>query len=142
MENHPDRGGDVRVMQEINAEHDKLFNMLKNEQNAKAADPTSGVRETTEAPEEFRAVVEALLSLDGIEVELCGSWLWIAGDTRPHKDALKAAGCRWSASKKKWYWRHYEAGARWSRGRTTMGEIRAKYGSTLVTASKHEALPA
>ena len=28
MENHPDMGGDVRAMQEINAEHDRMFLLL------------------------------------------------------------------------------------------------------------------
>ena len=70
-----------------------------------------------------------LLKLDGLEVELCGSWLWIGGNTRENKEALKAAGCRWSNNKKLWYWRHEEDGRSWSRGKKTMSQIRSKYGS-------------
>lgn len=64
------------------------------------------------------------------EIELCGSWLWIGGNTRANKDELKSAGCKWSKSKAKWYWHHAEAGARWYRGKSSMAEIRSKYGST------------
>ena len=45
--------------------------------------------QTTETPDEFRDIVERLLRMDGLEVELCGSWLWIGGNTREHKDGLK-----------------------------------------------------
>lgn len=142
MENHPDRGGDVRKMQEINAEHDRVFNILKDAQNRKAQDPSNNVQRTTETPEEFRNIVEALLNLDGVEVELCGSWLWIAGDTKQHKEELKKLGCRWSKTKVKWYWRHYEAGAHWSRGRATMDEIRTKYGSEFLKVSDRKMITA
>ena len=94
LENHLDMGGDVRVMQEINAEYDRMFLLLKAKQNTMAnEDETGKTRCTTETPEEFRSVVEALLKLDGIEVELCGAWLWISGGTYPNREALKAFGC-------------------------------------------------
>lgn len=100
MKHHPDVGGDVEIMKEINRQHDALFETLKAAHNAKAkADTTGRTYATTETAEEFRAIIEALLKLDGLTVELCGSWLWIGGNTRENKDALKAAGCRWSSSK-------------------------------------------
>lgn len=131
LQNHPDVGGDVEVMAAINAEYDAAFRRLKAQYNAQAQDG----RKTSEAPEEFRAIVEALLKLDGLEVELCGSWLWIGGNTYEHKDALKAAGCRWSRKKQMWYWHHADNNKRW-RGNSTMGEIRQKYGSVQLTAKR------
>lgn len=125
MLHHPDHGGNTATMQAINAEHDALFDALKAKHNAEH----DAEHQTTETPEEFREIIEALLRMDGVEVELCGSWLWIGGNTRAHKDDLKAAGCRWSSSKKLWYWRHAEDAHRWHRGRSTIGEIRTKYGS-------------
>lgn len=122
---HPDRGGDTATMQAINAEHDEVFEILKRRHNAQADEQ----HQTTETPEEFRRIILALLALDGLEVELCGSWLWIGGNTMANKAALKACGCRWSSSKKKWYWRHQEDGAHWSRGKKSMAQIRMKYGS-------------
>lgn len=40
------------------------------------------------------------------ETSLC---LWLAGDTKPHKDALKKAGAKWSAKKGAWYFRKPQA---------------------------------
>lgn len=126
---HPDCGGDEEIMKAINNEHDELFEILKRQHNARAdADPTGKTRRTTETAQEFRTVIEALLKLD-LTVELCGSWLWISGDTKPHKEALKKVGCRWSSSKKMWYWRHPEEGFTRSRGKATMNQIRTRYGS-------------
>lgn len=141
MKNHPDMGGDLRTMQTINAEYDKLFAILKREHNAKAATDTA-TKATTETPEEFRAVVEAIINLDGIEVELCGSWLWVSGETYKHKDALKDAKFRWSRSKKMWYWHHAEDGAHWSRGKKTMEEIRNTYGSEKLGYTKRKEIAA
>lgn len=130
MKHHPDRGGDTETMKEINRQHDELFEKLKAAHNAKAdADTTGRTYHTTETAAEFRDIIEALLKLDGLTVELCGAWLWIGGETRKHKDALKAAGCRWSNNKKLWYWRHPEDARPYHRGRKTIDQIRSKYGS-------------
>ena len=59
-----------------------------------------------------------------------------------HKDELKALGCRWSRNKGMWHWHHNEDGARWSRGRSTMGDIRAKYGSERLTYTDRRELVA
>lgn len=144
LANHPDRGGDTAVMQAINADYEERFNLLKDRQNTAAAEDTSGqTRATTEAPADFINIISALLKLDGLEVELCGRWLWIGGNTFAHKDALKAAGCRWSSSKKLWSWHFAGDGDRWSRGKKTMAQIRGKYGSQRFTFDgSAEALPA
>lgn len=125
MLHHPDRGGDTSTMQAINTEHDRRFEELKHKHNAENDEQ----HQTTETPEEFRNIIFALLKLDGLEVELCGSWLWIGGNTRAHKETLKAIGCCWSNNKKLWYWHHKEDGSRWHRGKKTMSQIRMKYGS-------------
>ena len=137
LKHHSDRGGDVRTMQQINAEHDKLFDELKAAQN-KQAQSNSDVRKTTETPSEFREIISVLLNIENIEIELCGSWLWIGGNTKENKYALKAAGCRWSRSKTKWYWRHEEKGCYWSRGKASMSDIRNKYGSSFIVRQNEQ----
>lgn len=132
LKHHPDCGGDEETMKAINAEHDELFEILKKKHNETADE----YHKTTETPEEFRNIIEALLKLDGLEVELCGAWLWIGGNTKKHKAELKKAGCRWSNNKKLWYWRHPEDGAHWSKGKKSIGEIRAKYGSQVFEAGR------
>lgn len=140
MKHHPDMGGDVRTMQNINAEYECRFERLKVCYNAAQADQDKP--QTNETPEEFMSIIDQLMKLSGIEIELCGSWLWIGGNTYDHKAELKAAGCLWSRSKHKWYWRHQSDGAKWSRGRYSMSKIREKYGSQVFATSTRDALTA
>lgn len=144
MKNHPDMGGDTATMQAINAEYSARFEVLKRSQNEQAAEDTTGrTHATTESAGDFIAIIAALLKLDGLEIELCGRWLWIGGNTKEHKEALKAAGCRWSFTKKLWSWHFAEEGQRWHKGTKTMTEIRSKYGSTTFARSTNsDALPA
>ena len=132
---HPDRGGDNETMKQINNEYEKAFEILKDQHN-KTAD---AAHQTTETPFEFIEIVDKLMKMQGLIVELCGSWLWISGDTYNNKDGLKAAGCKWSNNKKMWYWRH-EEDARPYRGKSrTMDQIRSKYGSQYLKGSAPKA---
>lgn len=133
MKYHPDMGGSTEAMQQINAEHDALFEMLKKRHNASADE----YHQTTETAAEFRDIIDFLMKFDDLEVELVGSWVWCGGNTKPHKDELKAAGFRWSQNKARWYWHHPEAGHKWRRGKATMDEIRRKYGSQVFSGG-HE----
>lgn len=132
MIHHPDVGGDTAVMQAINAEYDAMHETLKKAHNQTADE----FHQTTETPEEFREIIEKLIVLSGLDIELCGSWLWIGGNTKEHKEELKAAGCRWSNNKKLWYWHHAEEGRRWHKGSKTMNQIRNKYGSETIRSRR------
>lgn len=136
---HPDHGGNEEAMKQINIQFQWCFDYLKNKQNAEArkqheSGNYKGYHETTETPEEFIEIVEKLNRITGIIVELCGSWLWISGNTKENREALKACGCCWSHPKKLWYWRHEEDSCHKRTGKDTdIEEIRAKYGSQRMT---------
>ena len=134
---HPDLpGGDVKTMQQINAEYDRLSAILpKVNSKGERYQP-----EHREAPEAFRAAVVAVQNVPGIMVELCGEWLWITGNTKDHKDVFKAAGFRWSSNKAAWYWHEGEY-RRTGKKHYTMDEIRAMHGSQAVRADERESLP-
>ena len=133
MVHHPDRGGDAATMAAINNEYDETFHRMQS--TGAAADQATGTQQTAEAPEAFRAVVSRLVILEGLQIEVCGSWLWITGNTYHNRDAIKAAGCRYSKNKSAWYWRPAESAEYRSHGKATMDEIRQKYGSQIVTGA-------
>lgn len=133
--NHPDNGGNVTIMAEINTEYAAVFNELKTAHNKAAeADTTGMTRPINECPEEYINIISELVTLKGLTVELCGSWIWISGDTREHKDKLKSIGCRWASKKKMWYWRNDKDAVK-SRKTQTMDYIRNKYGSESYSTS-------
>lgn len=138
LQYHPDRGGSKEQMQAINAEYEKLFARYKdihksvnaseephknNETHYKSATPTN------ECPEDFIHIVEALLSLKGIDVELCGRWLWISGNTYPHKSRLCSLGCIWHHNKQKWSWHYAEDSSKYKHKEWSMEKIRNTFGS-------------
>lgn len=71
------------------------------------------------------------LSLPNIKVELCGTWIWITGDTKPVKEQLKELGCKWAPKKKKWFWRKPTDKKFWKKGELDMDAIRMKHGSEI-----------
>ena len=82
-------------MKEINNEYDLMVERLKrgyNFQSEKFENPPD-ITDT----EEFKKVIDKIIHLDGIEIELCGRWLWISGNTYKHKQILKEAGCKWAS---------------------------------------------
>ena len=93
---HPDITGEdtTAIMQQINAEFDEICRILQS--GAETATQTN-------AAADYRNIVVELLKIRDITIELVGSWIWISGNTKQNKDALKALGARWSSGKKAWY---------------------------------------
>ena len=80
---------------------------------------------------EFAEILAVLMGLKGLEIEICGNWLWIGGETKENKDALKGAGCRWASKKKLWYW-HAGEWVKKVRRALTMEQIRDLHGSEFL----------
>lgn len=129
LANHPDKGGDTAEMQRINNDYEE-----REKQLVKAHNATAGAKPVTECASEFIAVIQAIIALEGLIVEICGSWIWVTGATKTHKEALKAAGYRWSNKKCAWYWHKEDDGSCFYRGKKSLDEIRAKWGSDIVAA--------
>lgn len=126
---HPDMPtGDLQTMQKINAAYDHAFNLLKDLHNGKAD------REYTvyETPDQYRTMISRIISLDGLIIEVVGSWIWVSGETKTHKIALKEAGYKWSAKRCKWYWAPGGNKRCWHRSNATYKELCDKYGCTRI----------
>lgn len=134
LKHHPDLGGNTADMQEINNEYDLLFARLKNTHATAEGKTYTTKTETTETPDEFKNIINALINLEGINIELCGSWLWITGNTREHKEILKGLHFRWSKSKCAWYY-HTADYKKSSKKTYSLDEIRDLYGSETIKAN-------
>lgn len=125
LENHPDRGGDVEVMKAINAEYDIMFNKVKDiHVNAKGETYT---KENTETPSEFKDIIDKLIRMEGLEIEIIGCFIWLSGNTKAHKDNIKALGFKWHSTKKMWY-KAPEDYRKKSKKKYSIEEIRDMYG--------------
>jgi len=143
-QHHPDLGGDLRTMQEINAEYAQFQASGANAEarerqrtahadNRKSAADYHDIDEVTEI---LRAKIEAVLNL-GLDVELIGLWLWVSGDTKPHKETLgkNGLGFKWAPKKDGQPW-YYAGVPSFNRKPQDLDSIRNKYGSTTFHAER------
>jgi calcineurin-like phosphoesterase family protein len=91
---HPDRGGDLETMKVLNTEYDEMLKVLAHTANKE--------QEELRYAEEFKEVIEQLINCAGLEIEICGSWLWVSGNTFQHKALLKELGFQWRKKKSMW----------------------------------------
>ena len=119
---HPDKGGSTQMMQAINEAYEVLC----------AADHIEQPESFTDYADELSEAINSIINLPGLDVELCGSWLWISGDTKTHKDILKANGFKFAPKKAMWSF-HPTGFKSYGRGKASIDEIRGKYGSKTYT---------
>ena len=129
MKLHPDIvGGDGEEFKVMQAEFEKLWERLKDVHQTAEGKTYTAKQETTETPQEFIHIINVLIGLQGIEVELCGSWIWVSGNTKEHKEVLKQLGFKFAYKKKTWYY-HKDKFRKKSHEELTMDDIRDMFGS-------------
>lgn len=129
LKHHPDVvGGSNEDMKIINAEYEYLFKHVVTDEDVKIHhDINDGYRE----------MLEKFIHLEGLEIEICGSWLWLGGNTYAHRETLKKLGCRYSAKKYKWYYYNgIEKQKAKFKGHYSMAQIRNRFGSMEVQAEE------
>jgi hypothetical protein len=121
-QHHPDLGGDLETMQLLNAQyHAKLQSIT----GSKSGEHTYNYNQKIE--QDIIDKINELLVLNDVNVDLIGTWIWVRGDTKPHRDRLRKLGCFWHSGRKVWYWKPKGFG----RSRSNPGSLDAlalKYG--------------
>jgi hypothetical protein len=125
---------DAGVMEAVNA----AFNAVIRTSTAseKPYLTETQVEEHADVADQMADAITRLAALPGISIEICGSWVWVTGDTKTVKDDLKAAGLQWAPRKdgQPWYWK--PAGGRRRRGKNwSLDQIRTAHGSVRVGRS-------
>ena len=123
---HPDLGGDTEEFKIMQNEYEIMWERLKNIHTNSNGETYT--KETTETPQEFINIINVLTSLTDIYIEICGSWLWITGNTKVHKEVLKNLKFRYAHKKQAWYY-HTEPYRKKSKRELTLDEIRDMFGS-------------
>lgn len=132
---HPDNGGNAADFVKMKAEFEKAFKYAKN--RSKETDTNTseqaapGTDQEEETAREYSKLIESIIFLEGLKIEIIGTWTWVTGNTFIHKDRLKELNFHYSKSKKAWY----NTGSKeWKkqRGHFTMNQIRTKFESEEV----------
>lgn len=150
---HPDNeNGSVEITQEINAEYERLFKVLKDRHTRKHDSNTEGTEDGShssydsmkynfEEDELLREMLQKVIHLSDITIEIIGNWIWISGNTYQYRKELKEMGFKFAGQKKCWYW-HSETFRKKSRKKLSMNDIRNYYGSTEVETEGRKRLQA
>lgn len=102
---HPDCGGNADEFKKMSAEYTTAYNRFKNVHRSQAADQEEKTEYRTEySAEEFADIINKVIHLDGVEIDIVGTWVWLSGNTYPHRETIKAAGFFFSSKHKKWYY--------------------------------------
>jgi hypothetical protein len=139
LELHPDKGGDHNEFIAMKDEYDKIINKAAANESIRAAAEDRKPNFSFESERELAEMIEKLMRVQGVIIELCGSWLWISGNTFVVHEQLKAFGFRYSRKKKSWYYSPYMSSGK-RRGRYSMKKIRETFGSTVIEGSQEENL--
>jgi len=134
---HPDITGTdtTAIMQAINAEYAKAIKLAASGANLSQDEQDAEILNA----EQYKNAINAIINLHGINIELCGGWLWVSGNTYQHKDIFKANGFYFASAKKMWYFRSPEY-ATSNRKKHTIEEIRHKYGTQKISSSYYNFL--
>lgn len=126
---HPDinPGIDDSTIKAVNSEYEIYFKRLQNIHNSTAAED----KQNNENFAEYMDIINSIIRFVEINIEICGSWVWVSGNTKIYKDELKQAGFFWASKKLMWYWHTPEQ--KTGRHKTwSMDKIREKYGSQFI----------
>lgn len=135
---HPDNPqGSTEATQEINAEYDSLFNILKNRHDTAAGNDNSDKKTYSNKKYDFsedealRQTLQKIINFSDITIDIVGCFIWLDGNTYPYKEQLKEYGFKWSGQRKKWYWQNGEYRKR-GNSKLSYSEIQDLYGSTEI----------
>jgi len=112
LRHHPDRGGDLDIMKEINELYHNVLESLNGRafsfEDASGKDRTYtyhyNQKKEQSIIDKINETFAALGVVPNVALLLVGTWLWIEGETRPHKETLKALKYRWHSKRGRWYW--------------------------------------
>lgn len=143
---HPDNPcGSTEATQEINAEYDSLFKVLKDRHERKAsADSENGKADFNKKYYDFaedkalREMLQKIINFNGITIEVIGNWIWTF-NSYEYRNELKELGFKYAGKKKAWYW-HSEAFKKKGKRPLSMDDIRSYYGSTEVKTEETKRL--
>ena len=121
--------GSTAATQEINAEYDRLFRLLKDKHENNSDNITHKESEYSknmydwENDRSLREILQKIINFDGIEIEIVGAWIWLSGNTYSYKKELKEIGFKWASAKKQWHF-HAEIFRKKSHKQLSMDEDR------------------
>ena len=130
---HPDNGGNAEEFKKMMSEYTIAFNRYKNKHKATNEGQDSNHEgSSTETAEEFAELIEKLLKMEGVKIEIIGSWIWLTGNTYAYRDQIKELRFFWSTTHKAWYYTGEDKKGRQKGRYRKVNDLKKKWGCTDV----------
>jgi len=130
---HPDvNPNGLELMKVINLAYDFLKKNL-NKWNHSQQTNDKGIDEV------LQDIFDKIKHFVNVKSEVCGSWLWLSGQTWRYKKELKELGFKWAPKKHQWYYRQGDY-KKLSRHAWSMDEIRFRFGSIELEPELRESI--
>lgn len=124
---HPDAGGTQADFVAMKKEYETLFKQIESGAGKTAQD----IEKDIQIDKDLQNIIDRIVFFD-INIEVCGSWIWIDGNTFIVKEQLKEIGFKWSNKRKKWHYSKEENTPNHYKSKLSFEEIEKKYGSSKV----------
>lgn len=135
---HPDNGGDAEAFKEMKAQFEAAWSKVGSTYTNKDG-KTYEKKEQTMTAAQFEDIIEKMIHWTDCTIEICGSWLWVSGNTYSHRAELKALHFGYSSNKKAWYF-HEGSYHKKSSKKFNMSDIREMFGSDTVNTEVQTAI--
>jgi curved DNA-binding protein CbpA len=139
---HPDHGGTNEAFIDLQKAYELVMANLTytGKQYNKATSEVEDIEKnyTQELINKIMELIETFSTNDEININIIGNWIWLDGETKPHKEAIKSLGFKFSKNKTAWYW--HEGGYRRFGGRSdySMDEIAYRHGGMFQVSKKRK----
>ena len=115
-------------MKAINNEYSKAIELMLRGGKLSSEDYEKSIKYN----ELYRQAIENIIPIEGIIIDLVGSWIWVTGNTYPVREQIKKAGYFFAGKKQAWYFRSEEYKFKGTGESLDLDEIKNKYGSERI----------
>ena len=137
LQYHPDLNKEdtTSIMQELNAEYNELFDKVKN--SFVNADGKLYTKENSENINDFKNIINKIITFKDCKIEVIGNWLWITGNTKYYKEILKNLKFKWINNKKAWAY-HTDKYFKKTKNIYTLDDLRSSFVTVTVENKETE----
>jgi curved DNA-binding protein CbpA len=137
---HPDReSGSHEAFVSMQSQYLNRLKQLDRQESRDSSGRTHTYYYNESVETEVMEKITELLNLKAqdLDIELCGVWLWVSGNTREYKEKLKELSLTWHSKRSKWYF-HTKTNRKKRMSKMSFDQIRHAYGSRSFEAEKQK----
>lgn len=136
---HPDNGGNASDFITMRNEYKTAWRMYKDIHENKDGEKWEQTNEEKKATEEqaiiYADIIDKIIFYQNINIDICGCFIWVTGNTYIYKDNFKSLGFKWSNDKKCWFYTD-KVYKKKSPYKVTLDQIKEMYGDIKVETKK------